>query len=304
MEEQIMIISDKALKERMIRDPQDVEEAKEWWKEGDWDKIGNRIVIDPFDTHALGPCCYDLSVGDEYVSLRNPHDTKSLTEGEHIAISPGETVLILTKECICLPKDVLAMIVPRATWIFEGSAISATRIDPTWYGKLLVGFTNLAKNPVALDYGEEFCTCYFMQTSETETVLTRERVHFLGRTKIGSIRLVHARQQTLLSPEKVTKDQMDKVVDLYGWPWDVARGMLLVTHKEIGEWIEKEVSSDIVAEATSAAVKTAFDQLLTQYHEQTRWTRNLTIGVLTIFGTIGAGIVAALVGYLVHLFTT
>ncbi|GAI33810.1 unnamed protein product, partial [marine sediment metagenome] len=146
-----------------------------------------------------------------------------------------------------------------------------TRIDPTWYGKLLIGFTNLAKNPIALEYGEEFCTCYFMETKETEKVLARDTVKSLGREKIGSIKFAHAKQQTLLLPDEVTKDHINKVVELYGWPWDVARGMFLLTQKEIGNWIEKEVSSDIVAEATTAAVKTAFDQLINQYNEQTRW---------------------------------
>lgn len=298
-----MILADKALRDRIIQDHQEAEQAKEWWGRSEWAKIGNRIVIDPFEIYALGPCCYDLSVGEEYVSLRNPYVVQPLTEGRHIDIGPGETVLILSKEYICLPKDVLAMIVPRARWICEGTSLSATRIDPTWYGKLLIGFTNLAKNPVTLDYGEEFCTCYFMQTSEAETVLTRDKVQFLGRTKIGSIKFTHARQQTLLLPEKVGKDDMDKIVDLYGWPWDVVRGMFLLTQREIGNWIEKEVSSDIVTLATSAATKVAFDKLVDQYNEQTKWTRNLTIGVLTICGTIAAAIIGGVVGLLIHLFT-
>jgi len=195
------------------------------------------------------------------------------------------------------------MVVPRATWIFEGISLSATRIDPTWYGKLLIGLTNLAKNPVALDYKEEFCTCYFMEAAETEKVLTRDTVKHLGREKIGSISLAHARQQTLLSPDRVTKDDINKVVELYGWPWDVVRGMLELTKKEIGEWIEKEVTSDIVDLATSAAVKTAFDELTTQYREANKWNRNLAIAVISVLGVIGAAIVGALITYLIKSFT-
>lgn len=298
-----MILSDKDLRNRIIQDPEGQKQAREWWEKSEWDKIGNRILIDPFKTHALGVCSYDLSVGDEYVSLRDPHSTKQLKQGEHINIGPGETVLILTEEYICLPKSATAIVIPRATWIFEGTSVCASRVEPTWYGRLLIAFTNLAKNPVALDRGEEFCTCYFMEASETETQLTRDKVHFLGRTKIGSIKFTHARQQKPILPDKVTQDDIDTVVDLYGWPWDVVRGMFILNRKILGDWIEKEVSSDIVAEATSAAVKTAFDQLGEQYREQTKWTRNLTIGVLIICGTIAAGIIAAVVGYLIQLFT-
>lgn len=297
-----MILSDKKLREHIIQDVAQAQQAKGWWEKGEWDKIGNKIVIHPFDSYALGACCYGLSVGEEYVSLRDPHETRPLKEGEHIRIGPGETVLILSKEYICLPKDILAMIVPRATWIFEGTSLSATRIDPTWYGKLLIGLTNLAKNPVALDYGEEFCTCYFMEATETGKVLTRDTTKSLGREKIGSIKFAHARQQIPLLPDRVNKDDMDKVVELYGWPWDVVRGIFDLTKREIGNWIEKEVTSDIIAEATSAAERRAFDELTTQYREVTRWTRNLTIGVLAICGTVAAAIIAAVVGYLIKLF--
>jgi len=284
-----MIISDRDLKSRLIRERWEVEQGKERWGKGEWDKIGNKIIIDPFNPYALGPCCYSLSVGDEYVSLRDPENPKPLKEGEHISIGPSETVLILTHEYICLPRNILAMVVPRATWIFEGSSLSATRIDPTWYGKLLIGFTNLAKNPVALDYGEEFCTCYFMEATEIEKVLTRETQPSLGRERIGRIKFVHAKQQKLVLPERVTKEDIEKVVDLYGWPWDVVRGMFVLTLKEITEYIEKEVAPSIVEDATSEAVKRAFEN-------QQKWIRNLIIGLLSI----GAGLIG-LVGYLVYL---
>lgn len=284
-----MILSDKDLKNRIIQEPEEVEQAREWWENGEWDKIGDKIVIDPFKTVAVGTCSYDLSVGAEYRSLREPRTPKQLKEGENIRIGPGESVLILTEEYVCLPKNIVAMIVPRARWIFEGTSICATRIDPTWYGKLLVGFTNLAKNPVELYRQEAFCTCYFMETSETETALTIDKVPFLGRTNIGRIDFSHATEQKLLSADKVDQNDIEKVVDMYGWPWDVVRGMFVLTLKEITEYVEKEVAPAIVEDATSAAIARAFEN-------QQRWLRNLIIGLLSILaGFLG------LVGYLIYL---
>ncbi len=298
-----MILSDKELKNRIVQGPPlNIETAKEQWRNGEWDKIANKILIDPFTTRALGPCCYDLSVGDEYISLRDPENTQPLKEGQHINIGPGETVLILTREYICLPRNILAMLVPRARWLFEGGSLSATRVDPTWYGKLLVGFTNSAKNPLTLEYGEAFCTTYFMEATETEKVLTIDTSPALGRAKIGTVRFAHAKPQRLKAPEKVTLDDIEKVAELYGWPWDVVRGILHLTRKEIGEWIEKEVSADIVNEATTAAVKTAFDKLLEQSTEQNKWNRNLTITIIIVLGTIGAAILGAAATYIITKF--
>ncbi|GAI20617.1 unnamed protein product, partial [marine sediment metagenome] len=84
-----MILSDKDLRDRIIQDPEEVKKAREWWEKGKWDKIGDRIVIEPFETSNLGVCTYDLSVGEEYVSLRDPDHPKPLKEGEHFKIGPS-----------------------------------------------------------------------------------------------------------------------------------------------------------------------------------------------------------------------
>ena len=246
-----MILSDRELKDQIIQDPEEVKQTKEWWKRGEWDKIGNKIVIDPFETSKLGVCTYDLSVGEEYLSLRDPHHVKPLEKGKRIDVRPGEAVLILTEEYICLPKNVMAMIVPRARWIWEGTFVYATRVDPTWYGKLLIAFTNLAKNPIALSRGEEFCTCYFTEASETEAVLTKEKVPFLGRTTIEPIYLTHVREQRLLPADRVTEAEIEKVVDMYGWPWDVARGMFYLNKRLLEDYIDKDKLPELTEKLTS-----------------------------------------------------
>jgi len=246
-----MILSDKDLRERIIQDPQEVKQARDWWEKGEWAKIQDRVLIDPIKTYALGTCSYDLSVGEEYLSLKDPEHARPLKEGEHLKIGPGETVLILTGEYIGLPRNVMAMIVPRARWIWEGTCVYVTRVDPTWYGKLLIGFTNLAKNPVVLSPGEEFCTCYFMEASETNTVLTKDRVPFLGRTKIEPIHFTHVREQRLLPADRVTESDIDKVVDLYGWPWDVARGMFYLNKRLLEDYIDKDKLPELTEKLTS-----------------------------------------------------
>lgn len=175
-----MILTDKELKERVLTDPSKIKEAYDWWKESRWDKIGDSILIDPFEPEEkLSLASYDLSIGEEYVSLREPNIIKKLKEGEAITVEPSETVLILTYEYLALPKNVMGMIVPRARWIFEGSFLNATRVDPTWYGKLLVGFTNVTKWTMSLGFKKPFCTCYFMKCDPVEKHLNKKVVRSL-----------------------------------------------------------------------------------------------------------------------------
>jgi hypothetical protein len=90
-------------------------------------------------------------------------------------------------------------------------------------------------------------------------------------------------------PEKVTREEMEKVVELYGWPWDVVRGMFNLTVKEIKEFISAEAAPTIVEEATSAAIKRA-------YETQQTWMKVLIVGGISIFVAF-----LGVMGYFVHL---
>lgn len=289
-----MILSDRDLKRRIvqIRTLEEFEEAKGWWENADWATIQDRILIYPFNRGNLGSCSYDLSIGAEYIRLRRPDETEQLSEEEVFSVGPGETVLILTQECVSLPNNVMAMIVPRARWIFEGTSICASRIEPTWYGNLIVGFTNLTKSRVLLQSGEAFCTCYFVEASEIEEALTKEKVPHLGRKKIGKLMLAHVRPEIPLSAEKVTRTDLEDLFDKYGTPWDIVQGAFTLTQKELQIYVDREVAPDIVEEATSAAVKRAFDDLI-RLNSRLTWG---VFGLMTAFlGAVGT------IAYLIYL---
>lgn len=258
-----MILPDHVLEDRIIQDPDTIEEACKWWLKDEWDKIGKRIVIDPFNSQNLAGCTYGLCVGAEYISLRNPEEKVPLGKGKLIEVGPGETVLVLTENYVCLPRDILAMVVPRARRIFEGSSICTTRIDPTWYGKLVIGFTNLNKFPTCLWRGEEFCSCYFVEVGQVIRTCKELRVPGLGRTEIGKIVMGNiVRQRRLLSPEEVTRRHMNEVVEDYGPPYDIIRGAIELSTKEIKDYVSAEIAPDIAERAASEAVRRGYDSLI------------------------------------------
>ena len=252
-----MILSDKDIEERLIK-PEDIAEAKKWWENGEWEKIGDKILINPFEPNKLGVADYDLSVGEEYILLRDPDDIKPLAEGQRIDLGPGETVLILTKEYVALPRDVMGFVVLRAGRLFEGSSVCASRIDPTWYGKLLVSFTNLAKFPTFLSWGTAFCTFYLMQSSRTSKSVSKREVKQLGRTKIGEVEHPHLRQRDLVRRSDVTETHIREVEETFGRPFDIVFGAIDRSRETIIEFIQREVAPKIAASATDAAVRMAF----------------------------------------------
>jgi deoxycytidine triphosphate deaminase len=293
-----MILTDKELKELVITEPSKIKEAYTWWRKGEWNKINGGILIDPFETEKMGGCCYDLSVGDEYVSLRDPYNVKKLKEGEVINIEPFETVLILTREYIALPKNIMAMVVPRARWIFEGTFLNATRVDATWYGKLLVGFTNMTKWRISLGYNTVFCSCYFMRCPDVEKPLTKKDTPHLGRKTIDPLTFAYARPQRLLTPPEFTKEHLNAVVNSFGYPWDVIQCAIERGKDEIMLYIDKDVAPRMVEDATLKVTERAYRELLDLHKEHLKTERSLTKILMGFVITIAAGVISAILKFL------
>lgn len=253
-----MILANKVLEERLVKGPADAVQAREWWEKGQWSRIGNKILIDPFDPNKVGAADYALSIGEEYILLRDPYHTKSLSVGDSIELGSGETCLILTEEYIALPPNVMGFVVPRARRLFEGSSICASRIDPTWYGKLIISFTNLAKSPTSLYRGESFCILYFAETSEVGKALNKREVPHLGRTRIGKVEFPNLRERRLMRREDVTETNIEEVLQTFGRPFDIVFGAIDRSRKTTIDFIEREIAPKVAAAATDTATREAF----------------------------------------------
>lgn len=251
-----VILNQRDIQERMVPSKH-LKEGRSWWENEQWDKIDGKLLVDPIKTQNLNLITLDLSVGDQYVSLREPKKIKSIGEKERITVQPLETVLVLTQEYIALPKDVAVIVVPRARWIFGGTSINATRVDPSWYGKLIVGFNNLTKFPIELEYGEAFCSCIFVKTSEVQKHLTRKDAP-VGRDHIERLELGHIIPWIPLTPDQVKPEQLNTVIGEFGYPWDIVRGAIRRTKDEITDFVEKEKAPDIVRTATTEAIRHAY----------------------------------------------
>jgi deoxycytidine triphosphate deaminase len=255
-----LVLSDRDIKAKLIRDKEEAGAAIKIWEESRWDQdtFKDRIVVDPFSDKLIGPVGYELRVGTEYLSLRDPYNTKKLDEGDVLTIDPSETVLVLTEEYLCLPKTIAGSVVPKARHIFTGLVLNTTRVEPTWYGKLVVGITNVGKNPLRLMRGETFAVCQFSSCTEVEKPLTVENTPHLGRRTIGTIDFRGMISRMPMDPESVTRGDMKKVVEMFGYPWDIVDGMIRRTQEEVVEHISRDVAPGISEEAVAEAVKVAF----------------------------------------------
>jgi deoxycytidine triphosphate deaminase len=254
-----------------------------WWKGQDWARVGDRIIIDPFDTSNVTPVSYELSVGAEWLSLRNPYTVRRLNPGEVITIAPHETILILCEEYVALPRTIAGMVVPRARKLFEGCSLGATRVEPTWCGKLIVGFANLSQYTTSVARGERFCNLVFMKTEGVRTPLSMSNTPHLGRMAIGKPEYPSLRPRELKSADQVSGQDINEMVNNFGSPFDIVRGALKETRDEVILAIEKDLGPRMVETAVTQAVQRAF--------RTQQWMFGILLGM---FGILIAGLLTFL----------
>lgn len=177
------LVSDTSLKE-LIMPEERYEHAKRWFEERDWSSINGRILISPFDLKNLGPFSYDLCVGDEVFALGTQQNI-SMSEENEIYLDPSDIFLVLTEEYIGLPREFAASVKPRFRFVLKGITQSMTKIDPTWYGKIVVAIANHSKNRFQLRKGQAFCTLIIHKLDKPcSRVLDSNSVPALGKETI------------------------------------------------------------------------------------------------------------------------
>jgi len=235
------ILSGESVRKALYAIP--LEEVRQKIETGQIESLGQGIGIYPFRDDNLSAITYDLTVGEEAYSLRRAAKLK-VTRESSLAVEPGETVLILTHEYVVLSPTYAALCVSRARIMNEGVSQSSAKIDPTWYGKLMVPVTNNTKRILTFQHGEPFCALLFFRLDEAiprEAFLNRRDLPFLGQTTLNYTPR-HAVLWEAVAPDKVTQGDLDRAVDLFGPPFDLIRGAVHQTRESVIKYMEEEWS--------------------------------------------------------------
>ena len=104
---------------------------------------------------------YHLHLGREvYISTNDC--PKQLKRGEYIVIKPGDFVLLITRETIKLPKDVMAFISMRFDYKQKGLInVSGFHVDPLYNGKLIFSAFNAGPKDIVLKENDAVFMIFF-----------------------------------------------------------------------------------------------------------------------------------------------
>ena len=149
----------------------DRDEIKEFIKDKDKDKDKNgqyrsidKVNVKWHEKGFTSNWNYDLRLGDE-VYLSSKELPIKLTEHDNvIAIRSGEFALLITREKVELPKDVMAFISVRFKYKQKGLInISGFHVDPGYRGKLIFSVYNAGPNDILLKKDEAVFMIFFQR---------------------------------------------------------------------------------------------------------------------------------------------
>lgn len=123
--------------------------------------------VNPYDLSRVDDSHYELSLGDEYYTTNTDTGVKLvIKEGDQICIKPGQFALLLTRETITIPTNIMAFISIKASIKFRGLVnVSGFHVDPGFHGKLKFAVYNAGSKEITLDWGQPLFPMWFCRLS-------------------------------------------------------------------------------------------------------------------------------------------
>lgn len=125
-----------------------------------------RELIKPFDGDSVKQGAYELVLGSE-VFITNERTKRTLIPGEQVSIPPGQFALLLTREELNIPNDVIAFISVRYTIKRKGLInVSGFHVDPGYCGRLKFAVYNAGSKNIVVSSGQRVFMVWFSNLNE------------------------------------------------------------------------------------------------------------------------------------------
>ncbi|WP_273818179.1 dCTP deaminase [Providencia rettgeri] len=117
-------------------------------------KIDSIDLITNYDDKKLRGASYELRMGNVYYDLTESSNRIELKKDEKVIIKPGHYVVLITKESVNIPKDLIAKITSKGSLFSIGLSPVATCADPGFSGQLGIITQNISNKFIELPQDE------------------------------------------------------------------------------------------------------------------------------------------------------
>lgn len=122
--------------------------------------------IEPVDEGNIQSASYDLTLGDEYYicSEKEVPDIKRLGPEENLVVPPRATFFVISKETLCIPRDLCASVSLAFGLIRKGIVFAVQPpIDPGYHGAIVALLHNMSDEKIILEHGSHILNVVYYQ---------------------------------------------------------------------------------------------------------------------------------------------
>lgn len=124
------------------------------------------IEITPFEDSQVQAATYDFRVG-EYGITTSSKKKVNIRENGYLLLDPGDFGVVTVLEVLKLGAQYTGRFGLRSKYARKGLvATTGPQIDPGYYGRLIIGVTNLTPKPVSLPYKDDLISVEFHRLEE------------------------------------------------------------------------------------------------------------------------------------------
>ena len=132
-------------------------------------RIPAERLVEPYDQNRVVHCAYEMGVGTEAFVTSNPSDKTQVAAGAKIVIPPGQFGLLVTRETVHIPPNVIAFISIRSGIKFQGLVnVSGFHVDPGYRGQLKFAVYNAGSRTIVLDQDQRVFMIWFADLDLTD----------------------------------------------------------------------------------------------------------------------------------------
>ncbi|HFK5508591.1 dCTP deaminase domain-containing protein [Elizabethkingia anophelis] len=170
-----------------------------------------------YDENRIEQACYALSLGVEvYRTDNKDRKIENLTDTNRtVEINPGQFALLMTKEFVDVPQNMLAFISIKAKNKLKGLInVSGFHVDPGFKGRLLFSVYNAGPSTITLQTGDPYFLIWFTKLDKATALndqYNKKENHHQGQSTIKLDYIDALKRGELASPhallDKINKNE-------------------------------------------------------------------------------------------------
>lgn len=168
-----------------------------------------------FDEKCYNGWEYDLRLGDEFYTTTEDMPIILKDDKPYAIIRPGDFALLITKEFLIMPMDVMAFISIKFSYKQKGLInISGFHVDPGYKGKIIFSVYNAGPNDIILRKNDPVFMIFFMELDK-ELTGKKPSINSYNSLPVQMISSIRGKSVSLATnAERI--DRLEHYVKFYG----------------------------------------------------------------------------------------